>query len=167
LFQGPTWNGRSGIHSHMTNTRITDPEIIERRYPVILRRFELNPGTGGDGTYTGGDGVIRDMEFRKDLVLSVLTERRVFQPYGMQGGEPGAKGSNTLLRHNGPVVNLGGKNTVHVGPGDLFRLQTPGGGGWGCPPLSPKKRRYNDNKKKQTFIERGSVYEYSKAQEAH
>uniref|UniRef100_H2Y9L4 5-oxoprolinase n=1 Tax=Ciona savignyi TaxID=51511 RepID=H2Y9L4_CIOSA len=130
---GPTWHGRSGIHTHMTNTRITDPEILERRYPVILEKFQLNPGTGGGGEYSGGDGVIRQMLFRKDLVLSVLTERRVFAPYGLDGGQPGKTGNNLLLRHNGPTINLGGKNSVEVHPGDVFRLLTPGGGGFGSP----------------------------------
>lgn len=69
----------------MTNTRITDPEIIEKRYPIIVKKFELNPGTGGDGKFKGGDGVIRELLFRKSLILSVLTERRVFSPYGMKG----------------------------------------------------------------------------------
>ncbi|XP_053571428.1 5-oxoprolinase isoform X2 [Bombina bombina] len=81
---GPHWHGRSGIHTHMTNTRITDPEILEKRYPVILKRFELAPGTGGSGHYRGGDGVIRELLFREEVILSVLTERRSFSPYGLQ-----------------------------------------------------------------------------------
>uniref|UniRef100_A0A1B6DS29 5-oxoprolinase n=1 Tax=Clastoptera arizonana TaxID=38151 RepID=A0A1B6DS29_9HEMI len=82
---GPTWNGRSGVHSHMTNTRITDPEVLERRYPVILKTFSLREGSGGKGAYKGGEGVVREILFRAPITLSVLTERRVFAPYGLAG----------------------------------------------------------------------------------
>lgn len=82
---GPNWTGHSGIHTHMTNTRITDPEIMERRYPIVLNRFHLRSGSGGAGKYKGGDGVVREYLFRKDLTLSILTERRVFAPYGGEG----------------------------------------------------------------------------------
>lgn len=78
-------HGRSGVHTHMTNTRITDIEIVEKRYPVIIRKFTLNRGSGGKGQFNGGDGVIREIMFRKNLILSVLTERRVFSPYGIEG----------------------------------------------------------------------------------
>lgn len=84
-FQGPTWHGRSGVHTHMTNTRITDPEILEKRYPVILRRFSLRNGSGGKGKFKGGDGIVRQLLFRRPVTLSVITERRVFSPYGLKG----------------------------------------------------------------------------------
>ncbi|XP_074601498.1 5-oxoprolinase [Brevipalpus obovatus] len=128
---GPSWNGQSGVHTHMTNTRITDPEILERRYPVILREFKLNPESGGKGMFVGGNGTCRSLLFRKELSLSVLTERRVFPPYGLEGGEDGKKGSNVLLRSCGRKVNLGSKSLVNVYPGDIFELKTPGGGGYG------------------------------------
>lgn len=129
---GPTWNGQSGVHVHMTNTRLTDPEILERRYPVCLRRFHLNQGTGGAGLFRGGDGVVREMQFLKPVTLSVLTDRRVVSPYGLAGGEPGKRGLNLLIRHaDGVTVNLGGKCSVPIQSGDVFVLQTPGGGGWG------------------------------------
>ena len=80
-----TSNGRSGVHSHMTNTRITDVEILEKRYPVIVNKFTINHNTGGKGQHNGGDGVLRELLFRKTLTLSVLTERRVFAPYGLKG----------------------------------------------------------------------------------
>ncbi|GIX83383.1 5-oxoprolinase [Caerostris extrusa] len=135
---GPHWHGRSGVHTHMTNTRITDPEILGdlkflrgKLYPVILEKFHLNPGTGGKGKFHGGDGVLRKMMFRKDLMLSVLTERRVFAPYGLEGGEDGKKGLNLLIRNDGRIINLGAKNSVRVRAGDAFLLQTPGGGGYG------------------------------------
>lgn len=130
---GPHWAGRSGVHSHMTNTRITDPEILELRYPVVVRRFELRRGSGGSGRFRGGDGVRRELQFRAPLVLSVLSERRVTQPYGMQGGAAGARGVNLLQRCDGRVLSLGPKACVSVGPGDVFILLTPGGGGFGTP----------------------------------
>ena len=129
---GPTWHGRSGVHVHMTNTRLTDPEILERRYPVWLKEFHLNPGSGGRGLFNGGDGVLRAIQFLKPLTLSVLTDRRVISPYGLNQGEPGRKGRNLLTRNeDGVTINLGGKCAVPVQAGDLFILETPGGGGWG------------------------------------
>uniref|UniRef100_A0AAV1UZB3 5-oxoprolinase n=1 Tax=Peronospora matthiolae TaxID=2874970 RepID=A0AAV1UZB3_9STRA len=129
---GPSWNGRSGIHTHMTNTRITDPEILEKRYPVLLRAFHLREGSGGAGKFRGGNGVVRQVEFLEHMTVSILSERRAFQPYGLEGGEPGARGLNLLLRHGGRTVNLGGKNTVDVLPGEILTLYTPGGGGFGA-----------------------------------
>ncbi|XP_064124272.1 5-oxoprolinase isoform X5 [Loxodonta africana] len=161
---GPGWHGRSGVHSHMTNTRITDPEILESRYPVILRRFELRPGSGGRGRFRGGDGVIRELLFREEALLSVLTERRAFRPYGLHGGEPGACGLNLLIRKDGRTVNLGGKTSVSVNPGDVFCLHTPGGGGYGDPEDPPPAP--GSPPQALAFPERGSVYEYRRAQEA-
>ncbi|XP_062377113.1 5-oxoprolinase [Sardina pilchardus] len=166
---GPGWNGRSGVHSHMTNTRITDPEILEKRYPVILEQFSLRPGSGGEGHYRGGDGVVRKLLFREKVVLSVLTERRSTQPYGLNGGESGEAGLNLLHRADGRVLNLGAKTTVSLEPGDMFSLHTPGGGGYGKKEdddddngtLPSKRRRLNE-----TFVERGSVFEYRRAQES-
>ncbi|GAB1602003.1 5-oxoprolinase-like [Argonauta hians] len=130
---GPDWNGRSGIHSHMTNTRITDAEILEHRYPVILKCFSLCPNTGGAGKFRGGDGVTRELLFRKDIQLSVLTERRVYHPYGLEGGKAGERGSNLLFYKDGRVVNLGSKTSVNVTAGDMLSIATPGGGGYGPP----------------------------------
>ncbi|KAF7490065.1 5-oxoprolinase [Sarcoptes scabiei] len=124
-------DGRSGVHTHMTNTRITDVEILEKRYPVIVKTFRINSGTGGRGHRNGGDGLIRELLFRQNLTLSVLTERRVFSPYGMNGGNEGRKGKNLIKKKNGVWVNLGSRNTIDVSSGDLFRLETPGGGGFG------------------------------------
>ncbi len=114
--QGPDWSGRSGVHTHMTNTRITDAEVLERRYPVIVRSFMLRPKSGGRGQFAGGDGVERELLFRKPLTLSVLTERRVFAPYGLEGGEDGEKGAN-LLSKDGVLLNLGSKCSVNVNAG--------------------------------------------------
>uniref|UniRef100_A0A6Q2XRM8 5-oxoprolinase, ATP-hydrolysing n=1 Tax=Esox lucius TaxID=8010 RepID=A0A6Q2XRM8_ESOLU len=165
---GPEWNGRSGVHSHMTNTRITDPEILEKRYPVVLEQFSLRPNSGGAGKHRGGDGVIRKLLFRNKVVLSILTERRSTRPYGLHGGESGASGLNLLHRADGRVLNLGAKTTVNLEPGDVFCLYTPGGGGYGekderaagnGAPVK-KRRRFSE-----TFSERGSVFEYRMAQE--
>jgi 5-oxoprolinase (ATP-hydrolysing) len=111
---GPTWHGRSGVHTHMTNTRITDPEILERRYPVMLREFGLRAASGGAGRHRGGDGCVRELEFVKDLTLSLLSERRALAPNGLEGGGDGARGANHLHLREGRVVNLGGKSSVQV-----------------------------------------------------
>ncbi|KAJ3080657.1 hypothetical protein HK100_010091 [Physocladia obscura] len=122
----------------MTNTRITDPEILERRYPVLLRQFGLRQGSGGDGLHRGGDGVIRELEFLETLNVSILSERRVFQPYGMNGGDPGQSGINLLQRKGQTqAVNFGGKNATIVHNGDLITIMTPGGGGYGAAVVKP------------------------------
>ena len=128
---GPTWDGVSGIHTHCTNTRITDPEILERRYPVMLRQFALRKGSGGAGLHPGGDGVIRELEPLRPLTMSILSERRTLQPYGMDGGNPGTCGRNLLVRTNGIVVNMGGRCSGVIGAGEKLRIETPGGGGYG------------------------------------
>lgn len=128
---GPTWEGRSGIHTHCTNTRITDPEILERRYPIVLREFSIRKGSGGKGKHKGGDGVIREMEPLRPLTVSILSERRVLKPYGMCGGEPGTCGRNLLIRNNGVTVNIGGRCSTDWNVGERLRLETPGAGGYG------------------------------------
>ncbi|KAJ4396706.1 hypothetical protein N0V93_000927 [Gnomoniopsis smithogilvyi] len=95
---GPDWDGTSGVHTHMTNTRITDSEVFERRYPVLLHEFSIRKGSGGNGQHRGGDGVVRDIEFRIPVQVSILSERRVYHPYGMAGGEDGACGLNVWVR---------------------------------------------------------------------
>ncbi|XP_066522637.1 5-oxoprolinase [Hoplias malabaricus] len=174
---GPGWSGRSGVHTHMTNTRITDPEILEKRYPVILQQFSLRPGSGGRGRYRGGDGVIRKLLFRSKVVLSVLTERRSTRPYGLHGGESGAAGLNVLHRADGRVLNLGAKTTVTLEPGDTFCLYTPGGGAYGREEEEEEEEEdenkdenrhslYKRRRLNEAFIERGSVFEYRRAQES-
>ena len=130
---GPEWDGQSGVHTHMTNTRITDPEILEKRYPVMLRRFSLRPDSGGEGKHSGGDGLIREIEFLDYLNVAILSERRVFAPYGLAGGQPGKRGENLFLTRDGRTLNLGGKNEIRAEPGDAIRIATPGGGGYGVP----------------------------------
>jgi 5-oxoprolinase (ATP-hydrolysing) len=128
---GPDWDGKSGLHAHMSNTRITDAEILERRYPLLLREFSIRAGSGGAGRHRGGDGVVREIEFLQPMNAAILSERRVFPPYGLEGGAPGATGRNLLLRKDGRSIWLGGKNEVRVEPGDRIRIETPGGGGYG------------------------------------
>ena len=162
---GPNWDGTSGVHTHMTNTRITDAEIFERRYPVLLRQFSLRTGSGGTGKHRGGNGVIRDIEFRIPLQVSILSERRVYRPYGLEGGEDAQSGLNIWVRKveksnaarsdrqlNGSTeedeeavfeerhINLGGKNTAAMKAGERIILHTPGGGGWGSVGGEGKKR---------------------------
>jgi 5-oxoprolinase (ATP-hydrolysing) len=113
---GPYWDGTSGVHTHMTNTRITDAEVFERRYPVILREFSIREGSGGLGEYEGGDGVIRDIEFRMPVQVSILSERRIYRPYGMAGGEDAKCGLNLWVRKV-----KGAERTINLG-GMLWRI---------------------------------------------
>lgn len=136
---GPTWDGVSGIHTHCTNTRITDPEILERRYPVLLREFSLRRGSGGVGQHPGGDGVIRELEPLRPLTMSILSERRTLHPYGMAGGGDAACGRNLLIRKNGIIVNMGGRCSGPMDVGERLRIETPGGGGYG--PVSEEAKK--------------------------
>jgi len=144
---GPSWHGTSGVHTHITNTRIGDVEILERRYPVLVRTFGLREGSGGKGEYDGGDGTIRDLEFTQRLQVSILSERRTRSPYGLHGGEDGVKGRNVWVKYPreedgdlvGPKsaqkprhINIGGKATVMMGKNDRLIIETPGGGAWGA-----------------------------------
>ncbi|KKA31010.1 hypothetical protein TD95_005127 [Thielaviopsis punctulata] len=129
---GPTWAGSSGVHTHMTNTRITDPEVFEKRYPCILRQFGIRHGSGGSGLHRGGDGIVRDIEFTVPVQVSIISERRTRAPSGMAGGGDGKMGVNYWVqREMGQTVNLGGKATAKFGAGDRIIIETPGGGGWG------------------------------------
>ncbi|KAF5510264.1 Uncharacterized protein CGCS363_v003719 [Colletotrichum siamense] len=133
---GPHWEGQSGVHTNVTNTRITDPEVLEKRYPVLLHEFSIRKGSGGLGRRRGGDGCVRDIEFRRPMQVSILSERRVIAPYGMAGGEEGQRGVNLWIRKDDTdntvrTISLGGKATVMMNPGDRIIVQTPGGGGYG------------------------------------
>ncbi|KAL9108578.1 MAG: hypothetical protein Q9227_006664 [Pyrenula ochraceoflavens] len=156
---GPDWEGTSGVHTHMTNTRITDAEVFERRYPVLLREFSLRPGTGGKGQHSGGDGVIRDIEFRIPVQVSILSERRVYHPYGLHGGEDAACGQNIWVRKlpkggrgkeaeewEYREINMGAKNTAAMQSGERIIVKTPGGGGYGLSGEAKKSLKKKDDK---------------------
>ncbi len=129
---GDGFPGASAVQIHMTNTRITDPEVLEQRYPEIrLERFSLRRGSGGKGAYRGGDGTIREFRFLEPRTVSILSERRKYPPYGMKGGKPGVKGKNILLKADGSRRLLGGKAEFVVGKNDRIIIKTPGGGGFG------------------------------------
>jgi 5-oxoprolinase (ATP-hydrolysing) len=128
---GPGFDGASAVHTHMTNTRITDPELLEHRYPVRLERFAVRPGSGGRGRHRGGDGVVRELTFLAPVSLSLLTQHRVEAPYGVAGGEPGERGRQRLVRASGEVMELAPVAACEAEPGDRLVLETPGGGGWG------------------------------------
>ena len=130
---GPGWHGTSGVHIHMTNTKICDPEIAEKRYPILLREFSIREGSGGKGRWNGGNGIRRVYEFGRDMGCSVVSERRVTRPYGMKGGEDGKSGVNYIVKggQGGRWCRVGGRKDFKVAKGDWFVIDTPGGGGWG------------------------------------
>ncbi|MBB4639687.1 hydantoinase B/oxoprolinase family protein [Longimicrobium terrae] len=130
---GPTWDGAHATHSHMTNTRITDPEVVEHRYPVRVERFAIRAGSGGAGARRGGDGAVREFTFLAPMSLSVLTQHRTEGPFGMESGHPGAPGRQIVIRAGGESAELAPVDGVDVLPGDRLLLETPGGGGWGAP----------------------------------
>ena len=123
---GEGYDGASALHTHMTNTAITDPEILEQRYPVRLRRFEIREGSGGNGRWRGGNGIIREVEFLRELQVSLLTQHRVVEPYGLEGGDPGKTGRQSL--NDEP---LDGMAKIVAKAGDRLVIETPGGGGFG------------------------------------
>ncbi len=130
---GPGYGGASGVQVHMTNTAITDPEVLELRYPARLRCFALRRGSGGAGAHRGGDGLVREIEFLAPVEVSLVTQHRVEAPYGREGGSPGARGRQVWLRAGEEATELDGITAFHAAPGDRLRLETPGGGGWGPP----------------------------------
>ncbi len=131
---GPGFDGASAVHTHMTNSRLTDPEVLEWRYPVLLRRFSVRPGSGGTGRYRGGDGVVREIEFREAMTAAILSGHRRIAPFGLAGGGSGAIGRNRLRRADGSTIEMGATAAFPVGPGDILVVETPGGGGYGAPP---------------------------------
>jgi 5-oxoprolinase (ATP-hydrolysing) len=128
---GPTFDGATAVHTHMTNSRLTDPEVLEWRYPVLVRRFEVREHSGGAGAHTGGDGVVREIEFREPREAGILSTRRRTAPFGIKGGADAQRGRNAIRRTNGKVEELPGCAVAAVEPGDVFVIETPGGGGYG------------------------------------
>jgi len=145
---GPSCDGLSGVHVHMTNTLNTPVEALEYAYPCRVRRYALRAGSGGAGQYCGGDGLVREIEFLCPATVTILSERRRTAPYGLQGGKPGARGRNVLL-HRAEERELPGKAEIRVSPGDVLSLRTPGGGGWGTlkseQPLPANQQREHDS----------------------
>jgi 5-oxoprolinase (ATP-hydrolysing) len=127
---GPGFNGADAVHSHMTNTRITDPEVIEHRYPVRIERFSIRRGSGGVGRFRGGDGVVRELCFLAPMSVAILSQHRNTGPAGLAGGGAGRPGRQRLLRAGGER-DLGAIDSTAVTPGDHLVIETPGGGGFG------------------------------------
>ena len=128
---GPGFDGTSAVHTHMTNTRATDPEILEWRFPVLLESFSIRRGSGGAGRHRGGDGIIRRIRFREPMTAAIVSGHRKVPPYGMAGGEPGLVGRNYVERADGTIEELSGTDKATVNPNDVFVIETPGGGGYG------------------------------------
>ncbi|WP_346859575.1 hydantoinase B/oxoprolinase family protein [uncultured Draconibacterium sp.] len=128
---GDGFNGASAVHHHMTNTRITDPEILEFRYPVRLEEFSIRKNSGGKGKWTGGDGIKRIIKFLEPVNLSVLSQRRNSGPYGLDGGKSGKAGNQKIIRKNGEEFTLDSIQNVNIEKGETFVIETPGGGGFG------------------------------------
>lgn len=139
---GDGFPGACVVQTHMTNSRLTDPEVLEWRLPVRLEEFAVRTGSGGAGRWPGGDGAVRRIRFLEPMTVSTLSQHRRVPPYGMAGGEPGAPGANRIERADGTVVRLAGSDSAEVRPGDVLVIETPGGGGYG-PPSAPSSRRSN------------------------
>ncbi|MEL7503646.1 MAG: hydantoinase B/oxoprolinase family protein, partial [Cyanobacteria bacterium J06554_6] len=128
---GPDFDGTDAVHTHMTNSRLTDPEVLEWRFPVLLERFEILAGSGGEGQHRGGNGVIRQLQFREPMTVSLLSGHRQIPPFGLAGGEAGAVGQNTALFSSGEKQALPGTAKILLSTGDRLVIETPGGGGYG------------------------------------
>ena len=128
---GPDFDGTSAVHTHMTNSRITDPEVLEWRFPVLLEAFEVRRGSGGAGRQSGGDGVHRRVRFLKPMTATILSNRRRVAPFGLDGGNSGQLGRNSVRRASGAIEQLGSTQSTEMAVGDVFVIDTPGGGGFG------------------------------------
>ncbi len=128
---GDGFDGTDCVQTHMTNTRLTDPEVLEWRFPVLLESFHIRHGSGGRGRYRGGDGAMRRVRFLETMNAAILSSHRRIPPYGLAGGEPGEIGRNSVERADGTVESLGGCAETMMRPGDVLVIETPGGGGYG------------------------------------
>lgn len=128
---GRGFNGTSAVHTHMTNSRLTDPEVLEWRFPVLVDAFYIRESSGGRGRWSGGDGVVRRIKFREAMTASLLANRRRVAPFGLEGGLAGALGKGRVERVGGEVIELAATAQVQLNPGDVFVIETPGGGGFG------------------------------------
>lgn len=136
---GDGFPGADVVQTHMTNSRLTDPEVLEWRLPVRLEEFAVRRGSGGAGRWRGGDGAVRRIRFLEPMTVSTLSQHRRVPPYGMAGGAPGALGANRVEHADGTVTDLGGSGSADVGPGDVLVIETPGGGGYGRPSPDPQQ----------------------------
>ncbi len=127
------FDGTDAVHTHMTNTRLTDPEVLEWRFPVMLQSFEIRHGSGGAGKWHGGNGIVRRVRFLETMTAAILSGHRRIPPYGMAGGEPGKVGHNWVERADGSTLRLDGAGKAELIPGEVFVIETPGGGGYGTP----------------------------------
>ncbi|RSU79313.1 5-oxoprolinase [Sphingomonas sp. S-NIH.Pt3_0716] len=128
---GPDFDGADVVQTHMTNSRLTDPEILESRFPVLLEEFSIRPGSGGAGAHHGGNGGLRRIRFLEDMTAGILANRRSVPPFGLEGGAPGGLGRNWVDRGDGRAEMLGATGSAQMAPGDVFVIETPGGGGFG------------------------------------
>ncbi|CAM2989388.1 Acetone carboxylase beta subunit [Legionella steigerwaltii] len=128
---GADFDGASAVHTHMTNTYLTDPEVLEWRFPVLLEEFSIRKGSGGSGLHRGGDGVVRRIRFLEKMIANIISSHRVIPPYGMHGGASGKPGRNWVQRADGRIEDFGSCAQVKMQPGDVFIIETPGGGGYG------------------------------------
>jgi 5-oxoprolinase (ATP-hydrolysing) len=133
---GPGFDGTAVVQTHMTNSRLTDPEVLESGYPILIERFGVRRGSGGDGEWHGGDGSVRVVRFREAMTAAMLANRRATAPFGIAGGGPGKPGRNAVRRADGRVEELPATAQVEVAAGDAFVIETPGGGGYGAPPVT-------------------------------
>jgi 5-oxoprolinase (ATP-hydrolysing) len=131
---GPDFDGTSAVQTHMTNSRLTDPEVLEWRFPVMVEAFSIRHGSGGAGRHKGGDGTTRRVRFLEAMTAAMLANRRVVPPFGLEGGAPGALGRNLVERSDGTVESYGANCRVEMAPEDIFHIDTPGGGGFGSAP---------------------------------
>ena len=134
---GSGFAGVAAVQTHMTNSRLTDPEVLESRYPVLVDGFAIRRGSGGAGRWAGGDGAVRRIRFAEAMTVSTLSGHRRVAPYGLAGGSPGALGRNRIERADGTVTEMAGCDSVDVRPGDVLVIETPGGGGFGALPPRP------------------------------
>ena len=128
---GPDFDGASAVHSHMTNSRLTDPEVLEWRFPVLVEGFSIRRGSGGRGRRSGGDGVVRRLRFLRPMTVAILSNRRRIRPFGLAGGGDGLAGCNRIERADGTAADLPGTVRIELGEGDTVVIETPGGGGYG------------------------------------
>jgi 5-oxoprolinase (ATP-hydrolysing) len=135
---GPGWHGADAVQTHMTNSRMTDPEVLEQKFPVLVESFSIRRGSGGSGHWRGGDGAIRRLRFREPVEVSVLSNHRRIAPFGLEGGGSGKTGRNRIERGNGSVQALPSTATFALDAGDCLVIETPGGGGWGKAADSPQ-----------------------------